>query len=83
MEKSEILHMWRVCDVENIVIDAKFMQFMPQFMYFHVEPYSMFVEKKWQISGLHFNYILIAFWLDYGYFLATLWLHSDYILPTF
>ena len=26
VEKSEILHIWHVCDVENIVIYAKFMQ---------------------------------------------------------
>ena len=27
MEKSEILHIWHVCDVENVAIYAKFMQF--------------------------------------------------------
>ena len=37
VEKSEILHTWHVCDVENVAINAKFMQFSPQFMRFHVE----------------------------------------------
>ena len=27
VEKSEILHIWHVCDVENVAIYAKFMQF--------------------------------------------------------
>ena len=27
VEKSEILHIWHVCDAENIAIYAKFMQF--------------------------------------------------------
>ena len=27
MEKSEILYIWHVCDVENVAIYAKFMQF--------------------------------------------------------
>ena len=27
VEKSEILHIWHVCDIENIAIYAKFMQF--------------------------------------------------------
>ena len=27
VEKSEILHIWQVCDVENVAIYAKFMQF--------------------------------------------------------
>ena len=34
VEKSEILHIWHVCDVENIAIYAKFMQL---FRRFHVE----------------------------------------------
>ena len=28
VEKSEILHIWHVCDVENVAIYAKFMQFI-------------------------------------------------------
>ena len=27
VEKSEILHIWHVCDVESVAIYAKFMQF--------------------------------------------------------
>ena len=27
VEKSEILHIWHVCDVENVAIYAKFMRF--------------------------------------------------------
>ena len=47
VEKSEILHTWHVCGVENVAIYAKFMQFLftlfcreiyfAQFMRFHVE----------------------------------------------
>ena len=29
VKKSEILHIWHVCDVETVAIYAKFMQFMP------------------------------------------------------
>ena len=49
VEKSEILHIWHVCDVENVAIYAKFMQFLPQFTRFHVEkiePKTTFVEKN-------------------------------------
>ena len=37
VEKYEILHKWHLCDVENVAIYAKFMQFLPQFTRFHVE----------------------------------------------
>ena len=37
VEKSEILHIWHVCDVEKVAIYAKFMQLLPQFTRFHVE----------------------------------------------
>ena len=43
VEESEILHIWHVCDVENVAISAKFMQF---FMWRKIEPKSTFVEKK-------------------------------------
>ena len=29
VEKSEILHLWHVCDVENVAIYVRFMQFLP------------------------------------------------------
>ena len=31
--KSEILHIWHVCDVENVAIYAKVMQFLRAFMW--------------------------------------------------
>ena len=44
MEQSEILHIWHVCDEENVAIYAKFMQLcfvakfiLLQFTRFHVE----------------------------------------------
>ena len=46
VEKSEVLHMWHVCDVENAAIYAKFMQFLRAFMWRKIEPKSTFVEKK-------------------------------------
>ena len=50
VEKSEILHKWHVCDVENVAIYAKFMQLFCQnlraFMWRKIEPKSTFVEKK-------------------------------------
>ena len=42
VEKSEIFHIWHVCDVENVTL-------LPQFMRFHwekTEAKSTFVEKK-------------------------------------
>ena len=46
VEKYEILHIWYVCDVENVVIYAKFMQFLRAFMWRKIQPKSTFVEKK-------------------------------------
>ena len=46
VEKSEILHMWHVCDVENVAIYAKFMQFLRVFMWRKLEPKSAFVEER-------------------------------------
>ena len=54
VENSEILHIWHVCDVENVTIYAKCMQYMPvihavlsrNFMWREIEPKSTFVEKK-------------------------------------
>ena len=34
VEKFEILHIWHVCDVENVAMYAKF---MPKFTRFHLE----------------------------------------------
>ena len=33
VEKSEILHIWHVCDVENVTIYANVMQFLRAFMW--------------------------------------------------
>ena len=44
--KSEILHIWHVCDVENVAIYTKF---MPQFTRFYVEknwPQKYICEEK-------------------------------------
>ena len=46
VEKSEILHTWHLCDVENVTIYANVMQFLRAFMWRKIEPESTFVEKK-------------------------------------
>ena len=50
VEKSEILHIWHVRDVENVAIYAKFMQVFATIYALScgekVSPKSTFVEKK-------------------------------------
>ena len=52
VEKYEILQLWHMCDVENVAIYAKFMQFKKKchnlraFMWRKIELKSTFVEKN-------------------------------------
>ena len=43
VEKSEILHKWHVCDVENVAI---YKQNLRVFMWRKIEPKSTYVEKN-------------------------------------
>ena len=52
VEKSEILHIWHVCDVENVAIYAKFMQFYALSCGEKLSPTVHLWRKKWQIWGL-------------------------------
>ena len=45
-EESENLRKWHVCDEENVVIYAKFMQFLRAFIWRKIEPKSTLVEKN-------------------------------------
>ena len=51
VEKSKVLHIWHVCDVEIVAIYAQFLQNLRAFMWRKIEPKSTFVEKndKYQV----------------------------------
>ena len=47
-----ILHIWHVCDVENVAIYAKFCHNLHAFMWRKIEPKKYICGEKWQIWGL-------------------------------
>ena len=53
VEKSKVLHIWHVCDVEIVAIYAQFLQNLRAFMWRKIEPKSTFVEKndKYEACG--------------------------------
>ena len=46
VEKSQILQLWHVCDVENVAMYAKFCHNLRAFIWRKIEPKSTSVEKN-------------------------------------